>query len=75
MKNLLPYFAVGALVCLAHSAHAKSNARPGYNQTPTRYHDIPTAQLSLYPDSGHGALFQYSRLFASQVDTFLDGPQ
>jgi len=30
------------------------------------------AQLSLYPDSGHGALFQYSDLFVSQVDTFLD---
>lgn len=39
------------------------------------YRDIPTAQLSLYPDSGHGALFQYSRLFVSQVDAFLDGPQ
>lgn len=30
------------------------------------------AQLSLYPNSGHGALFQYSDLFVSQVDTFLD---
>lgn len=39
------------------------------------YRDIPTAQLSLYPDSGHGALFQYGRLFVSQVDTFLDGAQ
>ena len=34
---------------------------------------IPTAQLSLYPDSGHGALFQYPELFVSQVDAFLDG--
>jgi pimeloyl-ACP methyl ester carboxylesterase len=32
---------------------------------------IPTAQLSLYPDSGHGALFQYHDLFVVQVDTFL----
>jgi pimeloyl-ACP methyl ester carboxylesterase len=34
---------------------------------------FPNAQLSLYPDSGHGALFQYNELFTSQVDTFLDG--
>jgi pimeloyl-ACP methyl ester carboxylesterase len=32
---------------------------------------ISTAQLSLYPDSGHGALFQYHDLFVAQVDTFL----
>jgi len=32
---------------------------------------IPAAQLSLYPDSGHGALFQYHELFVSQVETFL----
>jgi len=32
---------------------------------------IPTAELSLYPDSGHGALFQYHEQFVSQVETFL----
>jgi pimeloyl-ACP methyl ester carboxylesterase len=33
---------------------------------------IPNAQLIIYPDSGHGALFQYPDLFASQVARFLD---
>ncbi len=37
------------------------------------YQQIPGAQLSLYPDSGHGSLFQYHALFVSQVNTFLDG--
>jgi len=37
------------------------------------YQHIPNAQLSLYPDSGHGSLFQYHALFVSQVNTFLDG--
>ena len=30
------------------------------------------AQLILYPDSGHGALFQYHALFASHARTFLE---
>jgi len=29
--------------------------------------------LSLYPDSGHGALFQHSASFVEQVARFLDG--
>ncbi len=37
------------------------------------YQNIPAAQLSLYPDSGHGSFFQYSKLFVSQANTFLDG--
>ncbi len=37
------------------------------------YQHISGAQLSLYPDSGHGSLFQYHSLFVSQVNTFLDG--
>lgn len=37
------------------------------------YQHIPNARLSLYPDSGHGALFQYHTLFASEVNAFLDG--
>jgi pimeloyl-ACP methyl ester carboxylesterase len=32
---------------------------------------IPRAQLVLYPDSGHGALFQYHDAFVQQVDRFL----
>jgi pimeloyl-ACP methyl ester carboxylesterase len=37
------------------------------------YQHMPTAQLSLYPDSGHGALFQYHDHFVSQVNDFLSG--
>src|SRR5882757_3717809 len=36
------------------------------------FQHIPNAQLSLYPNSGHGSLFQHHALFVSQVDTFLD---
>jgi pimeloyl-ACP methyl ester carboxylesterase len=36
------------------------------------YQRIPTAQLILYPDSGHGSLFQYHALFVSHVNIFLD---
>jgi pimeloyl-ACP methyl ester carboxylesterase len=32
---------------------------------------LANAQLSLYPDSGHGALFQYSASFVEQVGRFL----
>ncbi len=33
---------------------------------------LSNAQLVLYPDSGHGALFQYHEFFVSHVRTFLD---
>lgn len=33
---------------------------------------IPNAELVIYPDSGHGALFQYAPLFVSQAAQFLD---
>jgi len=33
---------------------------------------LSDAQLILYPDSGHGALFQHHALFVSHVRTFLD---
>jgi pimeloyl-ACP methyl ester carboxylesterase len=47
------------------------------NMVPTinSYHltqHIPTAQLIVYPDSGHASLFQYSELFVSHVELFLD---
>jgi len=35
---------------------------------------IPAAQLIVYPDSGHGSLFQYPELFVADVGRFLDVP-
>lgn len=34
---------------------------------------LPNAKLSVYPDSGHGALFQYHAVFVQQVLEFLRG--
>ncbi|MGJ9459566.1 alpha/beta fold hydrolase [Oceanobacillus sp. CF4.6] len=33
---------------------------------------LPNAQLIIYPNSGHGHLFQYPELFAKHVNLFLD---
>jgi pimeloyl-ACP methyl ester carboxylesterase len=33
--------------------------------------ELPNARLILYPDSGHGAQFQYSRLFAEEAAGFI----
>ena len=35
---------------------------------------IPDARLALYPDSGHGFLFQYPEEFADDVQEFLRAP-
>jgi pimeloyl-ACP methyl ester carboxylesterase len=34
--------------------------------------ELSNAQLIVYPDSGHGALFQHHEIFVSHVRTFLD---
>jgi pimeloyl-ACP methyl ester carboxylesterase len=34
---------------------------------------IPNAQLIVYPDSGHGSLFQFPELFVTHGRIFLDG--
>jgi len=39
----------------------------------TMFQNLPNAQLILYPDSGHGFLFQYPELFATHVSAFLNG--
>jgi len=36
------------------------------------YQNLPHAQLILYPDSGHGFLFQFPELFAEHIRIFLD---
>src|SRR3954453_328639 len=36
------------------------------------FKELSNAQLVLYPDSGHGALFQYPEVFVSHVQTFLE---
>ena len=36
------------------------------------FKQLSNAQLALYPDSGHGALFQHHAMFVSHVRTFLD---
>jgi pimeloyl-ACP methyl ester carboxylesterase len=42
------------------------------NNAYTMFKELSNAQLVLYPDSGHGALFQHHEMFVSHVRTFLD---
>ncbi|EMT68746.1 Alpha/Beta hydrolase protein [Fusarium oxysporum II5] len=37
------------------------------------YPKVPNGQLILYPNSGHGFLFQYAPTFVKHVETFLEG--
>ena len=38
----------------------------------TLQHELPNAQLIVYPDSGHGSIFQYPKLFLTHATLFLD---
>ena len=42
------------------------------NNAYTMFKELSNAELVLYPDSGHGALFQHHEMFVSHVRTFLD---
>lgn len=42
------------------------------NNAYAMFKELSNAQLILYPDSGHGALFQHHELFVSHVRTFLE---
>ncbi len=42
------------------------------NNACAMFKELSNAQLVLYPDSGHGALFQHHETFVSHVRTFLD---
>jgi pimeloyl-ACP methyl ester carboxylesterase len=44
---------------------------PSINSFVLQQH-IPDATLILYPDSGHGAIFQFPDLFAAHARLFLD---
>ena len=42
------------------------------NNAYAMFKELSNAQLVLYPDSGHGALFQYHEMFVSHVRIFLE---
>jgi pimeloyl-ACP methyl ester carboxylesterase len=69
----------------AHVALARSRSHPvlvanGDNDrmvpTPNSYllaEHISNARLNIYPDAGHGFLFQHPEKFAAEVNAFLGG--
>jgi hypothetical protein len=38
----------------------------------TLQHELPDAQLIVYPDSGNGSIYQYPELFLTHATLFLD---
>ena len=42
------------------------------NHSLTLQHELPDAQLIVYPDSGHGSIYQYPELFLTHATMFLD---
>jgi pimeloyl-ACP methyl ester carboxylesterase len=76
------FISEGGIVRMPKRAEDHPAAHPGCQWQP-RHHGaddhsyilqqhIPGAQLIIYPDSGHGSHFQYSKLFVNHVSRFLD---
>jgi pimeloyl-ACP methyl ester carboxylesterase len=64
---------------ILHAVHQPTLVVSGSNDTMlpasnayAMFKELSDAQLVLYPDSGHGALFQHHAIFVSHVRTFLD---
>ena len=38
----------------------------------TLQQNLPNAQLIIFPDSGHGSIYQYPELFVARATLFLD---
>jgi pimeloyl-ACP methyl ester carboxylesterase len=54
-------------------ANGKDDVMLGTPNSALLYNALPAAQLILYPDSGHGFLFQFPDLFAQHLSIFLNG--
>lgn len=54
-------------------ANGHSDAMIRTEHSFTLFQTLPNAQLILYPDAGHGFLFQYPALFVLHLLIFLDG--
>lgn len=57
-------------VLLVHGSH--DIIFPTYNSY-ILYQNLPNAYLIMYPDSNHGAMYQYPDLFVTEAAHFLDG--
>lgn len=53
-------------------ANGNNDLTLGLVRTLDLHYRLKNSQLVLYPNSGHGFLWQYSALFAEQVNLFLD---
>ncbi|KAG4437565.1 hypothetical protein IFR05_006952 [Cadophora sp. M221] len=61
------------LIIAMKAAGDPANAAEGSYDSFYTSQKIPGAYLLVYPDAGHGFLFQYAEQFAKQVNGFLDG--
>jgi pimeloyl-ACP methyl ester carboxylesterase len=53
-------------------ANGKNDVMLGSANSVLLFNTLPAAQLILYPDAGHGFLFQYPELFVRHLSIFLD---